>query len=69
VIFSFLRSENDNYDLCLLQAFKEALSEVRLCSRVEELLLKKKSITPGDSLEVHSQKASILSLDSFNFDL
>nr|CAB3464040.1 unnamed protein product [Digitaria exilis] len=41
-----------------LEAFKEALSEVRLCSRVEELLLKKKTITPGDSLEIHSQKAS-----------
>ncbi|OEL25580.1 hypothetical protein BAE44_0013401 [Dichanthelium oligosanthes] len=48
----------DNYDLCFLQAFKEALSEVRLCSRVEELLLKKKSIIPGDSLDIHSQKAS-----------
>jgi len=43
-----------------LEAFKEALSEVRLCSRVEELLLKKKSITPGDSLEVHSQKVDKL---------
>nr|CAB3460330.1 unnamed protein product [Digitaria exilis] len=42
-----------------LEAFKEALSEVRLCSRVEELLLKKKTITPGDSLEIHSQKASL----------
>ncbi|CAN6358639.1 unnamed protein product, partial [Urochloa humidicola] len=52
-----------------LEAFKEALSEVRLCSRVEELLLKKKSITPGDSLEIHSQKACLyLSLDSFSFD-
>ncbi|CAN6353861.1 unnamed protein product [Urochloa humidicola] len=43
-----------------LEAFKEALSEVRLCSRVEELLLKKKSITPGDSLEIHSQKVDKL---------
>ncbi|TVU17360.1 hypothetical protein EJB05_33389 [Eragrostis curvula] len=45
-------------------AFKEALSEVRLCSRVEELLLKKKSITPGDSLEIHSQKAYSLASSS-----
>ncbi|XP_039836716.1 coiled-coil domain-containing protein 150-like isoform X2 [Panicum virgatum] len=43
-----------------LEAFKEALNEVRLCSRVEELLLKKKSITPGDSLDVHSQKVDKL---------
>ncbi|KAL6897933.1 hypothetical protein ACP4OV_006892 [Aristida adscensionis] len=43
-----------------LEAFKEALSEVRLCSRVEELLLKKQSITPGDSLEIHSQKVDKL---------
>uniref|UniRef100_A0A0D9UWX7 Uncharacterized protein n=1 Tax=Leersia perrieri TaxID=77586 RepID=A0A0D9UWX7_9ORYZ len=38
-------------------AFKEALSEVRFCSRMEELLLKKKSSTAGDSLEIRSQKA------------
>ncbi|XP_062180029.1 uncharacterized protein LOC133884584 [Phragmites australis] len=43
-----------------LEAFKEALSEVRLCSRVEELLLKKKSITPGDTLEIYSQKVDKL---------
>ncbi|AQK84296.1 hypothetical protein ZEAMMB73_Zm00001d037546 [Zea mays] len=42
-----------------LEVFKEALGELRLCSRVEELLLKKKSITLGDSLEIHSQKASL----------
>lgn len=59
MIFSFLRSKVDNYNLCFHQAFKEALSEVRLCSRVEELLLKKKSITPGDSLDIHSQKACV----------
>lgn len=43
-----------------LEAFKEALSELRLCSRVEELLLRKESITPGDSLEIHSQKVDKL---------
>ncbi|CAD6334536.1 unnamed protein product [Miscanthus lutarioriparius] len=43
-----------------IEIFKEALSELRLCSRVEELLLKKKSITPGDSLETHSQKVDKL---------
>lgn len=40
-----------------LQGFKKAVSEVRLCSRMEELLLKKKSIHPGDSLETHFEKA------------
>ncbi|KAJ1261854.1 hypothetical protein BS78_09G062500 [Paspalum vaginatum] len=43
-----------------LEAFKEALSELRLCSRVEELLLKKESITPGDSVDIHSQKVDKL---------
>ncbi|AQK84300.1 hypothetical protein ZEAMMB73_Zm00001d037546 [Zea mays] len=43
-----------------LEVFKEALGELRLCSRVEELLLKKKSITLGDSLEIHSQKVDKL---------
>lgn len=43
----------------LVQSFKEALTEVRFCSRMEELLLKKKSINTGDSLEIHSQKACL----------
>ncbi|ONM29946.1 hypothetical protein ZEAMMB73_Zm00001d039787 [Zea mays] len=40
-----------------IESFKEALNEVRFCSRMEELLLKKKTINTGDSLEIHSQKA------------
>ncbi|KQK07347.1 uncharacterized protein LOC100840108 [Brachypodium distachyon] len=43
-----------------IEALKEALTEVRFCSRVEELLLKKKSITHGDSMELHSQKVDKL---------
>ncbi|KAL5222867.1 hypothetical protein ABZP36_027580 [Zizania latifolia] len=43
-----------------VESFKEALSEVRFCSRMEELLLKKKSVTPGDSLEIRSQKVDKL---------
>uniref|UniRef100_J3KWJ4 Uncharacterized protein n=2 Tax=Oryza brachyantha TaxID=4533 RepID=J3KWJ4_ORYBR len=43
-----------------VEAFKEALSEVRFCSRMEELLLKKKSSTAGDSLEIRSQKVDKL---------
>ncbi|XP_066305727.1 uncharacterized protein [Miscanthus floridulus] len=42
------------------ESFKEALTEVRFCSRMEELLLKKKSINTGDSLEIHSQKVEKL---------
>lgn len=43
-----------------VESFKEALTEVRFCSRMEELLLKKKSINTGDSLEIHSQKVEKL---------
>ncbi|ONM29950.1 hypothetical protein ZEAMMB73_Zm00001d039787 [Zea mays] len=42
-----------------IESFKEALNEVRFCSRMEELLLKKKTINTGDSLEIHSQKACL----------
>ncbi|XP_066388986.1 uncharacterized protein [Miscanthus floridulus] len=42
------------------EGFKKAVSEVRLCSRMEELLLKKKSIHPGDSLETHFEKVDKL---------
>ncbi|XP_068637650.1 uncharacterized protein [Aristolochia californica] len=43
-----------------LEDLKEALAEVRLCSRLEALLLNKKFITIGESLEVHSQKVDKL---------
>ncbi|KAF8663063.1 hypothetical protein HU200_055657 [Digitaria exilis] len=43
-----------------VQSFKETLTEVRFCSRMEELLLKKRSINTGDSLEIHSQKVEKL---------
>ncbi|XP_020273369.1 uncharacterized protein LOC109848332 [Asparagus officinalis] len=46
--------------LTSVEALKAALSEVRLCARLEELLLKKKSINPGDSSEAHSQKVEKL---------
>jgi hypothetical protein len=52
--------KSENTAVANLEAFKEALSEVRLCSRVEELLIQKKSITPGDSLEIYSQKVDKL---------
>uniref|UniRef100_A0ACD5WX27 Uncharacterized protein n=1 Tax=Avena sativa TaxID=4498 RepID=A0ACD5WX27_AVESA len=40
--------------------FKTAVAEVRLCSRMEDLVLKKKSIHPGDSLETHFHKVEKL---------
>ncbi|KAI4994008.1 hypothetical protein ZWY2020_008321 [Hordeum vulgare] len=40
--------------------FKTAVDEVRLCSRMEDLVLKKKSIHHGDSLETHFQKVDKL---------
>ncbi|CAD6210675.1 unnamed protein product [Miscanthus lutarioriparius] len=42
------------------EGLKNAVSEVRLCSRMEELLLKKKSIHTGDSLETHFEKVDKL---------
>ncbi|KAL0911659.1 hypothetical protein M5K25_019814 [Dendrobium thyrsiflorum] len=46
--------------LLTMEALKDALSEVRLCSRIEALLLKKKIINPGDSPEIHYQKVDKL---------
>lgn len=42
------------------EALKEALAEVRLCSRIEALLQKKKTINSGDSPEIISQKVNKL---------
>ncbi|CAL9078363.1 unnamed protein product [Musa textilis] len=43
-----------------VEALKKALAEVRICSRFEGLLLKKKKIKSGESLEIHSQKVDKL---------
>ncbi|XP_020102579.1 uncharacterized protein LOC109720105 [Ananas comosus] len=54
---------NDNHDqtsLSTVEVLKYALSEVRLCSRMESLILKKKSISSGDSIDIHSQKVDKL---------
>ena len=53
----------------LIQALKEALTEVRFCSRAEELLLKKKSIAPGDSMAIHSQKVLLGFMFKSFFDI
>lgn len=39
-----------------LEALKEALSEVQLCSKLEALLVKKKSLNNGETPQTHSQK-------------
>lgn len=39
-----------------VQALKEALAHIRVCSRLEGLLLKKKFLNNGDTPEVHAQK-------------
>ncbi|CAA7389555.1 unnamed protein product [Spirodela intermedia] len=54
----FRTSEKTN--LIDIEVLNEALAEVRLCSRLEGLLLKKKSINSGDTVEIHSQKVDKL---------
>ncbi|XP_004497325.1 uncharacterized protein [Cicer arietinum] len=43
-----------------LEALKFALAQIRICSKLEGLLLKKKNISNGDSPEVHAQKVDKL---------
>ncbi|XP_074556047.1 uncharacterized protein LOC141811873 [Curcuma longa] len=46
----------------MVEILQEALVEVRLCSRLETLLLKTKGIKSGNSLDVHSQKVDKLTV-------
>ncbi|KAI9127957.1 hypothetical protein K1719_000950 [Acacia pycnantha] len=43
-----------------IEALKGALAQIRICSRLEGLLLKKKNLNSGDSPEVHAQKVDKL---------
>lgn len=43
-----------------IEALKEELARIRVCSRLEGLLLKKKFLNNGDSPEVHAQKVDKL---------
>ncbi|KAF7143524.1 hypothetical protein RHSIM_Rhsim05G0185500 [Rhododendron simsii] len=43
-----------------VEALKEASAQVSLCSRLEELLLKKKLLNNGDSPDLHAQKVDKL---------
>ncbi|XP_062216002.1 uncharacterized protein LOC133916375 [Phragmites australis] len=53
-------SNHNKASQTVTEGFKNAVAEVRLCSRMEELVLKKKSIYPGDSLETHFEKVDKL---------
>ncbi|OIW06817.1 hypothetical protein TanjilG_03712 [Lupinus angustifolius] len=44
----------------MLEALKGALAHIRICTRLEGLLLKKKTLSNGDSPEVHAQKVDKL---------
>ncbi|KAK3147617.1 hypothetical protein QOZ80_3BG0284700 [Eleusine coracana subsp. coracana] len=55
-------SNPNNISQTITEAFKIAVADVRLCSRMEELVLKKKSIHPGDSLETHFEKVDKLKI-------
>ncbi|WOL14862.1 hypothetical protein Cni_G23643 [Canna indica] len=46
--------------LALEEALKEALAEFRICSRLEDLLLKQKCIKPENSMDIHSQNVDKL---------
>ncbi|KAL7248247.1 hypothetical protein ACSBR2_003039 [Camellia fascicularis] len=45
-----------------VEALKEAFEQVQLCSRLEELLLKKKLLNNGDSPEIHAKKVDKLKI-------
>ncbi|RZB89701.1 hypothetical protein D0Y65_028470 [Glycine soja] len=46
--------------IATLEALKIALAQIRICSRLEALLLKKKNLSNGDSPEIHAQKVDKL---------
>lgn len=75
IIYEFDGVEKAIWELTapsMWQALKAALSHIRICSRVEGLLLKKKLLNNGDSPETHALKVLIWrSLDpvSQNFTL
>ncbi|GKU91829.1 hypothetical protein SLEP1_g5644 [Rubroshorea leprosula] len=52
--------ENAPESTLTVEALKEALAQIRICSRLEGILLKKKLLNNGDSPEVHAQKVDKL---------
>ncbi|XVE75266.1 hypothetical protein DITRI_Ditri12bG0081400 [Diplodiscus trichospermus] len=47
---------SENTSTATIEALKEARAQIRICSTLEGILLKKKSLDNGDSPEVHAQK-------------
>ncbi|KAJ8642303.1 hypothetical protein MRB53_018997 [Persea americana] len=54
------REASDKGEARTLEALKETLAEVRLCSMLEALLLQKTNLYYGDSPEIHSEKVDKL---------
>ncbi|XXG66200.1 hypothetical protein AAC387_Pa05g3728 [Persea americana] len=54
------REASDKGEARTLEALKETLAEVRLCSMLEALLLQKTNLYYGDSLEIHYEKVDKL---------
>lgn len=46
--------------LIYFQAFDEVMKNIQMCSKLEELLLKKKYFIYGDSPQLHAEKVIIL---------
>ncbi|KAI4302368.1 hypothetical protein MLD38_038121 [Melastoma candidum] len=52
----------ENPTLVSIEELKEALARVRICSRLESLLARKKTYNGGDSAEIHAQKVDKLKI-------
>ncbi|PIA38855.1 hypothetical protein AQUCO_02700211v1 [Aquilegia coerulea] len=50
------RESQEKTTIATIEGLKEALAEVQLCSKLEALSVKKKSINNGDSPKAHAQK-------------
>ncbi|CAH9065411.1 unnamed protein product [Cuscuta europaea] len=55
-----VHEKNSKESAPTIEALKEALVLIRVCSKLEELLLKKKTLKYGDSPEIHAQKVDKL---------
>ncbi|KAL4323143.1 hypothetical protein GQ457_11G007590 [Hibiscus cannabinus] len=51
---------SEKHNAAMIEALKEALGLIRLYSRLEALLLKKKSLSNGDTPELHAEKVDKL---------
>ncbi|KAK6933263.1 hypothetical protein RJ641_036157 [Dillenia turbinata] len=52
--------DSEETALATIEALKQALARIRVCSRLEGLLIKKKSLNSGESPEIHAQKVDKL---------